>query len=298
MILAVTTGCGGDSTSAASAGAITSVLGSNATATTATAESCEPADSSRLLADSAGDLLLTIEESTWEQRFRQPTGLAFQDAMALSAAVYDEGGSLHRGLTTVRLGQSRQVGVEGDRCAIELLEQRLHGTDIAVVPADERELSVPLTPDFEPVWRCDATGAVPIVSPEGLEAALDLQWGTEQTGTFLDGRLTLHNDGMQPFDIPRAATLLDVEGAGEIVGRYTAWLEPPAGLHQIPPGQSATMELRATSATAACTPPRPQHLPPGTYTVALEAPDHARSPGGRRRAVTGTGPALVRRASA
>jgi hypothetical protein len=222
----------------------------------------------------SADLLPSASEETWNQTFLSPTGLTFQTAMLLKAAIYDQDGDLLPGLTSVRLGHDKQVGVEGDDCAINALRDKVDPVGITIHKLSGTGVAVPLTPNFEPVWRCNSADTMPLTNLAGTDSTLELEWGSDESGTFVDGILTVRNTGSQPVTIPNAsAVLLDVHPAEspDLVARYTAWIEPGTTLPELAPGAITNVRLSATSATAGCAPPQPQHLPPGRYTAAIQA---------------------------
>ena len=102
---------------------------------------------------------------------------------------------------------------------------------------------------------------------------LALEWGTDQSGTFLNAVLNITNNGTAPLQIRNdRAVVLDVyvSGTNALTGRFTAWIEPGIALQPIASGASSVVELSAASATAACKPPTAQHLPPGAFDAVLD----------------------------
>ena len=164
-----------------------------ACSTTSVSEVVEPRDSG------VPDLLYTFDRAEWDAKYLTATAVTFDESIRLRDILYGPEAVLGAGITRVHLGRQRSLGVLGNACMIAALRPAIEAFGIMVTELPDEPNYVPLTPNFEPVWRCppDEVLERPTHS-EQPSIQLALEWGTDQSGMFLNAVLNITITGRRP----------------------------------------------------------------------------------------------------
>lgn len=195
--------------------------------------------------------LFVVDEQVWNMSYLPATRLTYEQALRLREILYLSSGELRAGLFHFYFGAGGHIKLQGWPSVTGEVRPLIEDLGLKVEEEDASGHPIPLTPDFEPIWRCGSEELVPAAEQATLSVTLVLDWGADETGTFFDGAMTVTNGGDETVSLPHAAIPLDVYEAGTatVLGRFTAWIELDGGN---PPSRPAR---RSRSMSALRTPP-------------------------------------------